>query len=210
MTEQYCRCEVSEKPVEKFSKSGTLVEQYYLRKVPIVCYTEPCQDECMNTVYAKTRKLWYENGELGMLVYYDKKGDVISKESWYSNGQNKEIMVKTGLNKGWYFSGTLAHFTVTEDDYIVSREAWFPDGSKREYITDNGVNEMWYEGGKPAYSCPIVSGMREGVCKKWYPNGVLGVECSYKDDKKEGYYVEYGESGELIRKYFFENGEMVI
>ncbi|MCU0431892.1 MAG: toxin-antitoxin system YwqK family antitoxin [Bacteroidia bacterium] len=53
------------------------------------------------------------------------------------------------------------------------------------------------------------NGLKQGVWKEFYPNGKTHIEGRYLNDKKNGYFKEYNEKGNLLSITKWENGVLV-
>jgi len=48
--------------------------------------------------------------------------------------------------------------------------------------------------------------LKQGKYKWYYENGKLGMECNYKNDKRNGEYTWYDENGKIKEERFYKDG----
>ncbi len=89
---------------------------------------------------------------------------------------------KEGLSKEFDKEGNVITLFEYNNDFLVSREK----------INRKDKN-----------------GLKQGVWKEFYPNGIIKSETTYKDDLMHGYYKEYDDHGNLVVTMLYENGAIV-
>jgi antitoxin component YwqK of YwqJK toxin-antitoxin module len=89
---------------------------------------------------------------------------------------------KEGLSKEYDKEGNIITLLEYSNDFLVSRE--------RINRLDN-------------------NGLKQGIWKEFYPNGVIKSEKPYKDDLLHGYYKEYDNRGKLVITMLYEEGSIV-
>ena len=166
-------------------------------------------------------------GELETLierVTYDKNGQIVKMENpveqtakmmWrHKNGMKKrETQYKGGKKHGkwreWYSNGRIKQERVYCRDKLVRRadykrhitdESIYKDGKlfmAREYNEGIIVTEKTYQEGK------LIKAV-------WfYPDGRASDEREYKNGKKHGEWVYWDRNGEIKKKSFYREGELI-
>lgn len=62
------------------------------------------------------------------------------------------------------------------------------------------------EGKRLKESATMLDGVRDGVSQWFYPNGMVMVRANYKMGKFDGQFVEFDESGKIIKELYFAEG----
>ena len=75
---------------------------------------------------------------------------------------------------------------------------------------ENGEIKKWYFNGQLMEECTYKDGKSDGEYKSWYENGKLSQEATYEDGKIHGKYKMYYENGQLDRKYekYHKDGQL--
>jgi len=55
----------------------------------------------------------------------------------------------------------------------------------------------------------LPNGYRHGLFKQWRSDGLLRVECTYKDGKKEGLYRAWRANGQLFSECTYKDGVII-
>ena len=64
----------------------------------------------------------------------------------------------------------------------------------------DGLIKRWYPNGQLEYEYNYKDGKRDGLAKGWYPNGQLEYEYNYKDGELDGLTKSWDEDGQLQLK----------
>lgn len=136
-------------------------------------------------------RYWYPNRQLGMDMDYEEA----TGKAWNSSGTVSIIWdgaekqyrnATTGLirtifdgNESFYFDfdGKLTHYSVKSDSAIFQ---YYSDGTPRFYFPQRS------------------NGLRDGVVKRWHPNGQLRAIGTYKNGKEVGTWIEYDSLGKEL------------
>ena len=73
---------------------------------------------------------------------------------------------------------------------------------------ENGELKKWYHNGQLMEECTYKDGKPDGKYKKYYINGQLMEECTYKDGKSDGEYKSWYENGKLSQEATYEDGKI--
>jgi len=144
-------------------------------------------------------KFYNEDGKLVLEVNYRKgkkngiKNSYLDKETIQENYRND---IKEGLTKYYYSEGNLK----AEIPFINGQE----QGFGKEYATDGTIITLTeYKRGfivdRMRINRKDKNNYKQGRWYYFYDSGAIKFEGSYKDDKKNGYFKEYAENGDLIR-----------
>ena len=142
---------------------------------------------------------WYENGQLEEEVNF-KNGKLNGlARDWYENGElEKEVMydngIENGIEKSWYENGQLA--------YEINRIQIY---SGEEYPMKglHGINRAWHRNGKLMYEINWGTGLKQtpdGLARRFYSNGQLWAQATYKDGKLNGLARVWNKNGELEKE----------
>ena len=52
-------------------------------------------------------------------------------------------------------------------------------------------------------------GLKDGIWKSFYKNGKVQLEGRYINNKRDGFFREYSESGKLLNTYKYKDGELI-
>jgi len=174
-------------------------------------------------------KAYYENGKLksegnrknfeldSLWRFYNENGNPVL-DIFYRNGKKNGIKT-TYLDKE----------TVKENFVNDVKEGWtryyLPDGKLRLEIPfvkglEQGIGKEYSADGNiitiTEYKRGFItdrmkvnrrdkSNLKQGVWVEFHPNGKIKQEGTYKDDKKNGYFKDYTENGDLIRVVKYVN-----
>jgi len=149
-----------------------------------------------NTAGKLTMEISYKNGRKnGIRKTYDENGiidenfvDDIKQgytNYYYANGQlQQKIVFKDGLEDGTSFEydikGNIISIAVYKKGFLVNRD---------------NINRYDY------------NGLKRGLWKTFYENGLTKNECTYLDGKKNGFLKEYSVEGNLIKIEKYINDE---
>lgn len=160
-------------------------------------------------------------------VFFDQAGDTTEK-----------INYLFGKKNGYYFKykkdPSQGLFIWSKELYAGDKKEgtayfYFPDGKTRQTITyNNGKKEglsrefdingniiAIYEYNndflisRERINRSDAKGLKQGIWKEFYPNGIVKNEKSFKDDLMHGYYKEYDNRGKLVLTMLYENGSIV-
>jgi len=73
----------------------------------------------------------------------------------------------------------------------------------------DGEYREWFPNGILKLNCFYKNGNREGEYRRWYDNGQLEVHCFLVNDKRNGEFKSYYEDGGLKKHLKYENGVKV-
>ncbi len=90
-------------------------------------------------------------------------------------------LIKNGVEKGYYADGH-QWYQKTDNGHCYQEATAF--GNKLEFET--------------------VDGKKNGLYREWYPNGVLGDSCYYKDDVVDGIEVQIKPNGDTLLSFYIE------
>lgn len=157
-------------------------------------------------------KTWYfEDGQLSQSTDYV-KGKLHGKnESWYKNGQRKEISNwsngnQNGLFEYFYENGKPEERTNWVNGKTEGKsESWYEDGKQKNikfFKSDlmDGNLKQWYTNGQMQLEANFSLGKKNGKAIKYYKNGNLQAEGFYKNDLEDGTFKWYDENGRLVKK----------
>jgi antitoxin component YwqK of YwqJK toxin-antitoxin module len=135
----------------------------------------------------------------GPLKTYDEKGKVVTEETFVNN-------MKQGPTQNFYTSGKLQKTT----PFVEGKE----QGFGYEYDTSGTIITITeYKAGFVKNTERLnrrdANGLRQGAWKEFYANGKVKTEGHYLDDKKNGYFKEYNEFGNLVTVTKWDNGVLV-
>jgi uncharacterized protein len=143
----------------------------------------------------------YKDGKKnGPLKTYNKNGYVETEDVYVNN-------MKQGTSQIFYTSGKVKE-TIP---FVEGRE----DGIGYEYDTTGNITTITqYKGGFVKSTERInrrdANGMKQGVWKEFWPTGKIKIEGRYLNDKKDGYFKEYNEFGNLVNATKWKDGVQVI
>ena len=160
-------------------------------------------------------------------LFFDQSGDTLEKISYlYGKKNGYYLKYKKDPSEGLYiwsrelFAGDKKEGTA----YIyypgkrVKQTILYNNGKKegisREYDRDgNIISVLEYNNdfliSRERINRTDEKGLKQGVWKEFYPNGVIRSEKSYKDDMLHGYYKEYDLKGKLAVTMLYDNGAIV-
>lgn len=140
-------------------------------------------------------KEWDIHGKLIAWHYYEDSVMLKHCIDFYENG-NKEY-------ETIYFS----------EDISVRTFIHYDKNGKIMISTDfrgddiHGWNKTFYENGEKEEETYYQDFYKSGICKKWYPNGILQSEEEYGPyEKLNGYSREWDYQGKLIKEEFYVDG----
>ncbi|MBI3511666.1 MAG: toxin-antitoxin system YwqK family antitoxin [Bacteroidetes bacterium] len=142
----------------------------------------------------------YANGKKnGPLRTYDQNGKIALEETFVNN-------MKQGPEKTFYPSGRVEKST----PFSEGKE----EGVSYEYDTSGTIITITeYHAGFVKSTDRInrrdANGLKQGTWKEFFPNGKIKTESHYVNDKKDGYFKEYNEFGNMVNITKWSNGELV-
>jgi len=168
-------------------------------------------------------KSYYENGNLksegnrknfeldSTWAFYNESGKLILEANYKGGKKNglkisyldKEIIkenfqndIKEGYTRYYYPDGKIK----LEIPFVKGLE----QGYGKEYSTDGTIITLTeYKRGFIVDRLKInrkdKNNLKQGKWYDFYNIGTIKSECTYKDDKKDGYYKEFAENGDLLR-----------
>ncbi len=132
----------------------------------------------------------FKNGKLhGEVLEYYPTG-ILKSKIYYEEGKQH------GKAYLYYPSGALK----AEEDYVNS----FQDGWIRTYFDTNGTTK-----GAPAIEMQVKRGVRDGIFKRYDPQGHLLEEGFFRQNLPHGEYKEYYPSGQIRRKIVYDLGTRI-
>lgn len=146
-----------------------------------------------------TREYYYPNGQLGSIGQFQ-NGKMEGKWIWYyENGNRKdEAHLTDGLyNKTrthWYKNGKLK--SIERIEIPCSKECC--DGTILSYDTLGVLTQKNH----------IKNGLISDTLTYYYPNGKIFKKSVYKENKRNGYYIEYHKNGNKWVEGQYINGYM--
>jgi antitoxin component YwqK of YwqJK toxin-antitoxin module len=176
--------------IDATSKSGYFFGKYTYYfdngEIATKCsYNEDGEIDGLYQEFASDGKLWleynYRNGKISNYTYYNKKGAVVHTDKKRS-GSLKYI--------GYNTKGDLK----MEGAYDVK------DGKTGMWKYYNDKN------GSLSSSGSFEEDQRQGVHKKYYPEGIEQEITTYKDDAPQGYSVFFYPNGKIKSQLYFKNG----
>ena len=172
----------------------------------------------------KIGKHWknHDNGALGLIAIYDKKGHLKEPVQEFDETGKKRAEYWTneegtlhGKYQSWFPNGAL------------QVDAWYVEGqldrNYAEYFSSGkikcrgryanrlkeGLFQEWNEEGTLIFQEAFKEGVPNGEQERWFPNGVLSQEGSYAMGKKEGMFRSWTEGGILLFEGAFKEDQPV-
>ena len=141
-----------------------------------------------------------------------KEGKIVRLRYWYPNRQlGMDMNYLSGKGKAWNSSGALSIIWDTDETQYRNPTTGFIrtiiEGNKRYYFdfdgelsyysvrTDSAVLQYFSDGTPRFYFPQLANGLRDGVVKRWYPNGQLRAIGQYKNGKEVGVWIEFDSLG---------------
>lgn len=138
-------------------------------------------------------RFWHPNRSLGMDMDYRRQSGMAwtrlgqpaivwtPKETVYLNPSTQQVRQIMSDSLTTYFdeNGEMRYYAIRTDS---AWQSYYPDGSPRFFFPFNE------------------NGIRDGVVKRWYPNGQLRAQGTYKNGEEWGIWREYDSLGRLIQK----------
>lgn len=161
-----------------------------------------------------------ENKVKEQQFYYDSewKGTSKSNAEFYRIFSANENGDPVGKVKDYFITGELqseidgATYIDKYDDHKSKftgfSKIYFKSGGKQSetLFDDNGnrlTEKRWYENGNIRREISFKNGTENGEWKYYYENGKLMAIAPYKNDKKNGEWKNYNERGQLLGKKTF-------
>ena len=174
----------------------------YKKRVTYHEYGKIYEEYTVNNSWEKCGeyKEWDEDGKLVAIRIYENDVEKSSCTDFYENGNKKYENVYYDNEKTltklihYYMNGQIRSSTE-----IKSVDECNPE---RE-----GLRMEYYEDGQKRSETNYVNGYKTGVCRVWYPNGILEVEEEYGPyERLNGIRRVWTQKGELIKEEFYEKG----
>jgi antitoxin component YwqK of YwqJK toxin-antitoxin module len=73
---------------------------------------------------------------------------------------------------------------------------------------ENGSYKKWYENGQLKIESTWKGGKRNGLCRQWYKDGQLLEECTFNDGRLDGLYRTWYENEQLKWVCTYKNGKL--
>lgn len=147
--------------------------------------------------------LWNENGE--QLV---KDGNGTSITYYDTKQKSAEGKIKGGLKDGlwsfWYPDGKLKEQGNFKDGTYTLLNSWDPEG-KTLVTNGNGYHRNYYDNGVVALECLYREGKLHGLCYQRGLDGILLSEVNYVNGIADGKAKYYYETGELLNEGELKN-----
>ncbi len=164
-----------------------------------------------NYLLDSTWIFYTEKGIPSLTYTYSKGRKEGKKQTFDENGKLKreDIYVNdtlSGTAREFYVNGSVQQ-TIP---YKEGRE----NGTGYEFDTTGTIiTIIEYKGGFVKNTERLnrrdANGLKQGVWKDFYPNGKVQIEGRYLNDKKNGYFKEYNQQGNLLSITKWENGVLV-
>lgn len=136
-----------------------------------------------------TTEINYKAGKKnGPRKSFDEKGKLVVIENFVND-------TKQGLSAEYYDNGKIKATTIFENG---KEQGW-----AYEFDIDSTIiSRFYYKSGflsiRETINRRDKAGLRQGDWKTFYPSGRIKTEVTYRDDKKNGMYHEYSESGSML------------
>jgi uncharacterized protein len=160
-------------------------------------------------------------------IFFDQTGDTTEKINYLfgkRNGWNYKY--KKDLSYGLYiwskelFAGDkkegkgYMYFPDGKIQQIINYKNGKKDGLSKEFDKNgNVITLMEYSNDYLIYRDKInridSKGLKQGDWKEFFPNGVIKIEKTFKDDLLHGYYKEYDNHGNIVLTMLYDNGSIV-
>jgi len=182
------------------------------------------------TLYSR---YFYNNGILAGEDYYN-KGKFISSKCWDPYGIVIECKLENGHFKIYYESGNLqmegfkidgewhgiikmyyengnllGEMTYIKGVKYGTSKFYYENGTMKLETNDNGEKVLRYPNGNIEHEGQLKSGLATGLWKYYYENGKIQYEGNWKDDKEDGLWREFDESGNFVGEFRYNNGKIV-
>lgn len=168
-------------------------------------------------------KYYYIDGALKSIVKFSNSGILARSISFWENGRvmSKGNYIKQEKDSTWiyydqygylnmveqYSQGKLNGWRVTyyrlargEKESPVLEQAYFKDGKM------DGEWKKFYRNGNLEVKGKFENGKRTGIFEYFHPNEKRKLTENYKNGKKHGYIVYFDESGEVLKRDFYWEG----
>lgn len=156
--------------------------------------------------------------ELGIKTteYFDKYFRRCSKENYffyreitYQLDHKPSDTVRVYYSNGQLYAKAFAVYLDYDDEgksfYEGDAVYYFQDGKIKQKLRVlnnkvDGIETTYYPDGQMASQESYSGGLRNGICKEWYPNGILKSIGIFEDeDILSSLYLEYDENGHLLQ-----------
>src|ERR1043166_2318275 len=163
--------------------------------------------------YSETGKLAFEfNYKDGKKTGLKKTFD--TKDGSLLTAENYEADVKQGNTIIYYKPTKLPDSTlakVGKVKQVIPFVAGKEEGQGYELSPDSTIitltqYKMGFIQREERVNRKEANGLKQGMWKEFYPNGVVKNEVNYSDDKMNGYFKEYGPNGSLTNTTKYING----
>jgi len=133
---------------------------------------------------------------------FNKNGVMMVKRQFLFTGKKFDLsadFVKYVDRKEIVSDGTTTYY---KEDVSIKMTDYFQKG-------ELALQTYYYANGQKELQIPGNADRMNGEYKMWYPNGQLSFSGVYKNGLKEGTFILFDESGQVLKKGDYQNGELV-
>lgn len=142
-------------------------------------------------------RYWHPNRTLGMDTDF-KTGET---QLWDSSGM---MVASISPEETYYYYKGTQRIKEIRRDTIQSYFDMQGNLTRYNIFTDTTIT-FYYPDGQPRLRLPYKEGgSRDGIAKRWHPNGQLQATGEYKDGQQFGTWIEYDSLGNEINREVFE------
>ncbi|UUV22670.1 toxin-antitoxin system YwqK family antitoxin [Paenimyroides aestuarii] len=163
---------------------------------------------------------FFENGNVSSLSYRLNGKTEGKVQHWFKNGNLDEVSYwKNGLQDSlftyFYENGQMqGRSNFKEGKKQGKSEVWHENGQlKLEsfYVDDilHGSFKQWKDNGKLEVDGNYINGQLKSKIYGYHKNGKISTKGNLIDKTPEGIWEIFDESGKLIKKRYFENGNLI-
>ncbi|MGD0711472.1 MAG: toxin-antitoxin system YwqK family antitoxin [Bacteroidales bacterium] len=165
-------------------------------------------------------KYYYGDGKLKTTMIYSNNGKFCTVTMFYPSGKKEADGFYTDMKKDsvWkYYSEN--DTIISEEHYKATKKngVWkffYSNGVINEEVTwvndiRNGPWKMYFSDGKLKLDGKIINGLWQGLFKYYFLNGTVYYTGFYKDNEKDGIWIEYSEDSHVVKKETYKNGALL-
>jgi len=143
-------------------------------------------------------KYYYESGKIKAITIFSTDGVVARTKTYHENSQPmaEGKYIKQKRDSIWLFYSDV-------DGKLLSSETY------KKGILHGTTKTFYPETGNVAEIIEYVNGIKEGPYKKYFPDGELMTEGTYKNDVLEGKFLLYYPNGKIQVKGKYKNGRQI-